>query len=72
MSSISGMNWKDYVKVWDVEAFLKEELAYTLAELGEFEILPEGLPKEAARARVLAKRLEFLADWIEESLDEHS
>ena len=59
------MDWRDYVDLEDIEDFLKQEGLFTKVESDLFHKAEGGTSKEAARARVLAKRLEFLAYWIE-------
>lgn len=59
------MDWQDYVRTKDRKRFYTEEARYTKSESFDFDEATGWKEKESARARVLAKRLEFLALWIE-------
>jgi len=60
------MDWLDYVLVKERRLFRKLENNYTNKELTNFYQARNTQDREVARARVLAKRLEFLAYWIQE------
>lgn len=59
------MDWRDYVDFEDRKEFLEEEAKFVKVQEQEFNGAADGSEKEAARAMILAKRLEFLAFWIE-------
>lgn len=62
------MFWKDYVSAGSYHHFMEKEVEFTKYELNDFYKKHNGGSNtdiEAARARVLSKRYEFLALWIE-------